>query len=190
MSKKTKEQNSRGKFLTSGACVFLIVVFAFLFAFGLLCSIWHAVTISDVSEGNVFGYSAMEVDTDIVSPAYVTGDKIVVHAIPAEEIQQGDYIVYNTGNDEIKTYSLGQVIRVDVDNYRVYVTDNTCNASETKSVNTALYIGIVGQESEFMYNLIAVLNSAIMVWLFAVVFGLIFVILLALYIIAIKHRDE
>ena len=174
--KNNNYKDSKRGFWNTGFSSFLIIMFAFFFAFGMTCTIWKLVTnaSSVVSDGNVFGYSIVDVHSNSYSPTFKAGDTAVVHHTNLENATIGGMIVYNVSNDGEMQYDVAKLISVDNDEHTMVISD--LNGTHTK--NASLYVGTVLQVSSLTEGIVQVVNSNIMIWLFDVAFGVILVTLL------------
>lgn len=175
MQSNNSKRSKRG-FWNSGFCSFLIIMFAFFFAFGMTCTIWKVVTKSQsvVSDGNVFGYSLVNVNSDAYTPTYKAGDTIVVYHANLEGVAVGSDIVYSVSNTNGMKYDICKLTNINLDEHKITIETN----AGTRELNQSYYVGVVSETPELIAGIIEVINSDIMIWLFDIIFGLIFFTLL------------
>ena len=169
-------QGSKVRFWNTGFCSFLIILFAFFFAFGTTCTVWKMITRSSsvVSDGNVFGYSIIDVHSNNYSPTFKAGNTTIAYHTDLQAVPSKGMIVYNVSNNNGMQYDVAQLVSINTDAHTITIKDN----NGTRNINSSLYVGAVVLADSLTMGIIQVLNSNLMLWIFAVGGGVIFLTLL------------
>jgi len=183
---QTNKKTSKRSFWNSGFCSMLIIICAFFVCFGITCTVWRAITSSQsvVSDGNVFGYSIVDVHSNNFNPTFKAGDKVVVHHTDLGNVPTTGYVVYNVSNSNGMVYDICKINSMDADTHTINITTN----QGTRNINSSLYVGTVVTTSDIVAGMVEVVNSNIMLWLFCVGFGVVFVTLLICRKNALRHQ--
>lgn len=142
----------------------LALCFLILFVFGMTCVISKFVSVNNENVPSVFGLSVMEITSPQNESVYPQGSSVVIVSKKFDEIQVGDWVVYNS-SPILDSENFGRVEKKSAE----FLEIRASNSPEVKQISKSNVLGVAGSTNNFVCGAVKFLLSGWILWLFVII---------------------